>query len=505
MPSYVKQQPKVGPLISLSYYQAPFGAQYYNANRKLYPSLPNSQPQGVATGIVVAAVSIANSWAEITMPPSPSINQIEEYTMIYQLNSGDRFVDNFQTLNAPVLQSIVEKTGHFELSFTDNNSYGAQQNFYTIKDGDKYLGTAIETIASQGSNNKKIVIGGLVDGEHDITLAAQKITLGVDYKDAGYAQSLFSNSIAKVKEFNYSRLLRPNPNDSQSIPAGYNLEHLLLEDDRSFNQPGRSVVKTLHVDGHMEPRVALVTKSKWKSSNSIYYTPIFIKANLTMGLYDGLVKIRAKSIPGELSEYNSRFMGVNDYVIEDIQVSLRNAFGLLRRDGPSDVGVGDSYPGTIQDLYNANSNTDYGDGLYASENIPYMENTMHAAISDEIKKQYYINRQKIANSIRTQLKRFPGKLFYEQTVGNKIFDIISFSEPEIRNQNKTFEVRFVGTVVCNVSMLAGSNINNTFRYELLDVKSLKVLQEGRAAAIILLSDLSYSSDFISKLVSLSSE
>lgn len=504
MPSYVYQAPKTGQLIPISYSVTPFGAQYYNPNRKFYPSLSNSQPTNRESGIVVATVGIANSWAAIKVPPSPSIDQTEEFNMIYQLRSGDGFVTNFQTLTAPVLQSIEEKTGHFELSFSDNNSYGAQQNFYTIKDGNKYLGTAIETIGSQGSNNKKIVIGGLVNGEHDISLAAQKITLGVDYKDAGYAQSLFSNSIVKFKEFNYSRLLRPDPNDSLSTPAGYDLEHLILEDDRSFNQPGRTVVKTIHVDGSIEPRVALVTKSKWKNGANLY-TPIFIKANLIMGLYDGVVKIRAKSIPGELSEYNSRFNGVNDYIIEDVQVNLRNAFGLLKRDSVSDVGVGSSYPGTIQDLYNANSITDFGDGLYASDNIPFMENTLHAAISDEIKKQYYINRQKIANSIRTQLKRFPGKLFYEQTVGNKVFDIISFSEPEIRNQNKTFEVRFVGKAVCNVSLLAGSNINNTFRYELLDVKSLKVLQEGRAAAIILLSNLSYTSDFISKLVNLASE
>jgi hypothetical protein len=506
---YVYQPPKTGERIDVNYFVVPFGYQYYNPNRKFYPSLPDGQPELSLTGISVQTVGLSNSWASIVMPPAPSIDQIEEYNMIYQLNSGDRFVDNFQTLNAPVLQSIVEKTGHFELSFSDNNNYGAQKNFYTIKDGDRYLGTAIETIASQGNNNKKIVIGGLIDGEHDISIAAQKITLGVDYKDAGYAQSLFSNSIAKVKEFNYSRLLRPDPNDAGSVPVGYDLPHILLEDDRKFNQPGRTVVKTLYVDGHLENRVAIVNQSKWKSSSynggTFYYTPIFVKANLVMGLYDATVKIRARSIPGELSEYNSKFMGMNDYIIEDIDINLRNAFGLLKRDSVSDVGVGNSYPGTIQDLYNANSITDFGEGLYANENIPFMENTMHAAITDQIKKQYYIKRQKIANSIRNQLKRFPGKLFYEQTIGNRVFDIITFAEPEIKNQNKTFTIPFVGKVLCNVSILAGSTINNTFRYELLDIKSLKTLESGKAAAIILLSDLSYTSQFINKITSLSSE
>jgi len=354
-------------------------------------------------------------------------------------------------LTTPTITSITTGDSQMVISFTDTNNYGTRNNVYAIFGNGLTLGYA--TATNLGGSSKSTTVAGFTNGvTYAMQMAAMAYSGNAQFPNIGYQQSDLSNTI--------------NAFTSWELPY-QQWSNIYINSESSR-------VDVVRIPNTLYSNCSLIPTSTY-TWNGGERTGVYLDQNMSIGLYDGIIKLKARVVPGAL---DGTYAGEVDYVFEDIDVNVLLPFS---------------------DIYNSDGkkiNTIYDDATEPlCPNCPdTMSSNMRDGINSALSKQYYISMNFLKENIRSFLKNDINEAMKSRDAARRFMDILNFQAVGLSNYWKEYEIPYKGTIWIRLKILVGSDDGDIFNYNILDGNN-KILKSGRNAGVIVFPDLANSAAF----------
>jgi hypothetical protein len=359
-------------------------------------------------------------------------------------------------LVAPNITTITPGDSTMTISFTDTNTYGNRNSVYAIFGNGLTLGYATGT--NLGGSNRSTQVAGFTNGiPYAMQIAAMAYSGNAQFPNIGYQQSDLSNTV--------------NATTQWVLPT------------QQYNNDLNPVapVEVIRVPSTIYPNCELVATSTF-TYNGNQYTGTNLNQNMSIGLYDGVIKVKARIVQGSL---DGTYNGEVDYVLKDIDVNILNAFNTIY-----------------------NSNFKQIDTIYDEATEPlcpncpdYMDNYVKSSIEELIAREYYISKEFLKKNIKSFIKNNFNEALKSRDAARRFIDILNFQAIGLSNNWKDYEIPYKGTIWINVKLIVGSEWDpynaskrDVFNYNLIDNNN-KILKTGRGVGAIVFTDLPDCSTF----------
>ena len=468
---------------------------------------------------------------DLEVPASPSIGQSEAFEFTWSEQNVIGGVDR-NTLTAPTISSVelVEMTLGERVSYTAfdrtiephylrivlntpaTEPQAGSVRFFHLRINDIDLGTFGSESYSIGNGSSYALrttyfpYGTLKIQVAMFDLVPDTTFLSMQYKksnlSAAYTFNCAPNFATRLYQ-NYGTYGVPYVSDYYG-----NISDMVTENQTITTTAAEKDIKIIELSNQTFKHSNLYG-SAWSDQS---YTPILLDAEMVVGKFKGTMKINRRKIYGVDPNF---FRGRLISAIEDIKIELLAPLKYPRQIDKLDtslnyngVGVGDSYPGVIEDLYNLMTikyfpSQEYTNA-YLYEFQPPMErgSDISIAVQNILKKRYILDKEKTESRLAARFKANPDLLFNsDQTLNFSEGQLFEVSTADCGPSPQEKEFVFYGSIVSSFKMLsstgkayeiANPGTSAKFDYKLIDMNTNKCIESGKEYTVLVFKPSSFS-------------